>query len=99
MKESNATYKYIYASVAVTAGTAYWRKYYTAEEQRTKRRVRECEDSKTELLNETETRQVEKTKVVETYVWVVCQGGNVEHGDQAFTTHPGTGETVPLSRN
>ncbi len=51
VKEFDAEYEYIHAVVAVFGGTAYWRKYYTAEEKRTKRRGWDCEDSETELLS------------------------------------------------
>ncbi|WP_320170645.1 RHS repeat-associated core domain-containing protein [Maridesulfovibrio sp.] len=99
VRETDIYYEYIRAFIVGSGGSAYWRKYYTAEEQRTKRRVRECEDSKTELLNKTETRQVDETDVVETDVTVICQGRNIEHGDFVFTYHPGTGKTVVLSNN
>ncbi|WP_027721730.1 RHS repeat-associated core domain-containing protein [Maridesulfovibrio zosterae] len=98
VKEFGAEYEYIHAFVAVSGGTAYWRKYYTAEEQRSKRIVRECEDSKTELLNEIETRKVNKIDIVETDVTVIHQGRD-PHGDRVFTFHPKTGNRVDLNNN
>lgn len=55
-------------------------------------------DSKTELLNEIETRQVDKSKVVETDVIVIHQGRD-PHGDRVFTFHPKTGNRVDLNNN
>ncbi len=99
VRELNVDYEFLTAAIFMTEGTAYWRKSYTAEEKRTKRRVRECEDSKTELANETETRQVDETDTVTTDVWVVSQGRDIEYGDRAFTYHPGTGETIEISKD
>ena len=80
--------------IVATAGKVSWRRKYIAEEQREKKRVKECDDSEKLLFREIESRRVIKTDVVKTDVCNVHTGRNIQTGDMAFTYHPGTGETI-----
>ncbi len=92
-------YKYMFTSFAGATGTSYWRRSYIAEEERMKKRVKECDHSQKILSRTTESRMIQCTNIVKTNAIKVYTGRNIEYGDKAWTIHPWTGEKVDIRHN